>query len=87
MSSFVQRQQPKPHADMDDAPRLTLTVRFLDEPSLWSWAIHDAVSNCVIEDSWTNQWVGYPTRMAALAAGTIRLEELRGPATCERRSS
>lgn len=63
---------------MEHEAALSLQVQFVDESALWSWEIRDDVAKRVVESSWPDEWVGYPTRDRACAAGLTRLDVLLG---------
>jgi hypothetical protein len=57
---------------------LEVHVRFLPEPCLWCWEIVDVDRRgALIGSSWAREWMAYPTREEALAAGRARLAEVR----------
>lgn len=61
-----------------DTERLTVTVRFLDDPCVWAWCweIVDRRGR-VLFGSWQDQWTAYPCREEALKSGLLRLADLR----------
>ncbi len=63
---------------MEDEDPLSLRVQFVDESALWAWEIEDGASKHVVESSWPDQWMGYPTREGACAAGLSRLDQMLG---------
>jgi hypothetical protein len=54
---------------------LVLEVKLLAVPCLWYWEIRDGVDGLLLESSWANEWVAFPSRAEALAAGRRRLAE------------
>ncbi len=62
---------------MEDEDPVSLHVQFVDESALWAWEIRDA-SQHVVQSSWPDEWIGYPTREGACAAGLTRLDQMLG---------
>lgn len=55
---------------------LTLSTRFLDEPALWGWEIHETSTRRLVESSWSTEWMAYGSEDSALLAGAARLTTL-----------
>jgi hypothetical protein len=62
----------------------TVHLRLLPEPGLWCWELRDAHGR-LLENSWSNSWVGFASRAEAAEAAARRLDELRGTAPRSRR--
>ncbi len=63
---------------MEDEGAFSLRVQFVDESALWAWEIRDDAARHVVESSWPDEWMGYPTRESACAAGLSRLDQMLG---------
>jgi hypothetical protein len=48
----------------------------MDDPCLWRWDITDPVLGEIVESSWEQQWIGYPSREEAVRAGRERLRSV-----------
>jgi hypothetical protein len=57
---------------------LVVSVRLLDEPSLWCWEITVGDTGRLVETSWSSEWMAYDSADEALTAGRRRLAELAG---------
>ncbi len=58
--------------------RLTVEVRLLADPCLWTWEIRDAERGDVVESGWATQWAAYPSREEAYSEGRRHLRRLTG---------
>jgi hypothetical protein len=62
---------------MSRAKQPVVRVRLVEEPCLWGWDILDADGR-LVQSSWVDDWVAFPHRAEAAAAGARRLTELAG---------
>ena len=53
---------------------LTVEVRLLPEPCLWTWEIRDEQRRQVVESSWTADWTAFDSADEAYRAGARRLQ-------------
>ena len=57
---------------------LTVGVRLLPEPCLWTWEIRDERRRQVIESSWAAEWKAFDSADEAYRAGERRLRRFIG---------
>jgi hypothetical protein len=58
------------------AKRFEVRPRLLDESALWCWEIRDAVTDQLVETSWSREWVAYDSPGDAVIVGERRLAVL-----------
>jgi hypothetical protein len=56
---------------------LTVEVRLLTDPCLWTWDIRDRMRGDVVDSSWTGEWMAYESSEEAYRAGRRRLTSFR----------
>ena len=56
---------------------LTVEVRLLTDPCLWTWDIRDRMHGEVVDSSWTGEWMAYESPEEAYRAGRRRLTSIR----------
>ena len=57
---------------------LTVQVRLLPEPCLWTWEIRDEREHQVIESSWAAEWTAFESADEAFRAGDRWLRRFVG---------
>jgi hypothetical protein len=55
---------------------LTVEVRLLTDPCLWTWDIRDRMRGEVVDSSWTGEWMAYESPEEAYRAGRRRLTSI-----------